>query len=152
MEPLSTLSCAHCGKDFTLNSRGKHRKFCSASCRSLSYYHSNERYKGGVVERSCARQKQLRQENDERLNAYKVEKGCAQCGYNANPRALQCNHINPLEKSFTVSTQIGHKPWADILSELVKCEILCANCHAIHSYDNKHSRVRRNPGLDKTGA
>jgi endogenous inhibitor of DNA gyrase (YacG/DUF329 family) len=143
METLPTLSCAQCGVEFTLNSRGRHKKFCSASCRSLAYYHSNAEYKQKVLEKSSSRQKRLRQENDEKLNSYKIEKGCAHCGFNSNPRALQCNHINPLEKSFQISSHISSKSWTEILSELGKCEILCANCHAIHSYDNKHSQIRR---------
>jgi hypothetical protein len=60
---------------------------------------------------------------------------CSGCGED-HPAALQFHHIDPKEKSFSLSTKtLGATkkfPWEDVLEELKKCQILCANCHAKH--------------------
>ena len=75
------------------------------------------------------------------MNKIKTDKGCEMCGYNANPVALQFDHIDPATKlvsatgrRVTPSSMLGYSQ-AMILSEIAKCRILCANCHAIHSYE-----------------
>jgi hypothetical protein len=54
---------------------------------------------------------------------------CKICGYNKCNAALQFHHKNPAEKDFTISmaTSWGFEK---IKSELDKCVLLCANCHA----------------------
>lgn len=60
---------------------------------------------------------------------------CEECGEN-HPACLQFHHINPEEKSFSLSTKTLAAtiqfPWEVILEELKKCKLLCANCHAKH--------------------
>lgn len=73
----------------------------------------------------------------QRLQDIKTASGCVECGFNAHPAALDFNHRNPLEKEFTLSKEIWH-PWEVIEVEIAKCDILCANCHRIHTYNNKH--------------
>jgi hypothetical protein len=30
-----------------------------------------------------------------------------------------------------------------LLAEIAKCEILCANCHRVHTFENRHWRTKR---------
>jgi hypothetical protein len=53
---------------------------------------------------------------------------CILCGYNKCLGALCFHHINPAEKSFTISGKT--KAYQKLLLESEKCVILCANCHA----------------------
>lgn len=84
------------------------------------------------------------------LKRYKVRKGCVKCGYNKNAQALQFNHINPKEKLFLIA-QKAHKLYLGRHSkgkkmlrlELSKCEVMCANCHSIHTYEQKHYAVHK---------
>ena len=84
------------------------------------------------------------------LKRYKVRKGCAKCGYNKNAQALQFNHINPEDKCFLIATK-AHKIYLsrhtknkrDIKAELAKCEVLCANCHCIVTFEEKHFGAKR---------
>lgn len=70
-----------------------------------------------------------------RMNEYKREKGCLLCEEN-DPVALVFHHINPEEKSFTISEFTHHK-WMDILLEIKKCVVVCRNCHSkIHAHDS----------------
>ena len=77
------------------------------------------------------------------VNRFKTKCGCKKCGYNEHPVALHLNHINPANKFISVSHMIGqHKPWSIIKEEIRKCEVLCANCHSIHTYEKQHWRNR----------
>ena len=60
-----------------------------------------------------------------------LEKGgkCSICGYSKCIRALEFHHLNPEEKSFTVSQNLN-KAWKLLEMEIGKCVLLCANCHA----------------------
>jgi hypothetical protein len=59
---------------------------------------------------------------------------CTYCGYDKCIQALQCHHINPKEKNFTISGST--KSWEEIKREALKCELVCANCH-IEIHTNK---------------
>ena len=56
-------------------------------------------------------------------------KGCLDCGEN-DIRVLELDHISPENKSFSVSqaVKLGYS-WDEVLVEIEKCQILCANCH-----------------------
>ena len=114
MATLHSVSCKHCG---TVNQvKNKRQTFCDDKCR-----------------------KQFRRA---KIAKIKTDLGCARCGYNEHPAALDFNHIDPEAKSFHVA-QDATRSWAKIEEEIAKCEVLCANCHRIHSYDNHHSRIRK---------
>jgi hypothetical protein len=66
---------------------------------------------------------------------YKLSRGCIDCGYKEHPAALHFDHIDPSEKSCDVASLIGTgRIWATILIEAQKCEIRCANCHAVKTW------------------
>lgn len=65
----------------------------------------------------------------ERLDKYKLEKGCIQCGYNKCSEALDFDHIGN-NKTDCVSNMMRHGlAWSTILAEIDKCELVCSNCH-----------------------
>lgn len=66
---------------------------------------------------------------------YKSNLVCEECGFD-NPVALQFHHINPKDKEFTISSNIINRSRDEILQEINKCKVLCANCHLIH-HSNK---------------
>ena len=55
--------------------------------------------------------------------------GCNRCGYSKSTSALQFHHRQPSEKAFHINHAMGMK-WESLLQEVMKCELLCANCHA----------------------
>lgn len=64
---------------------------------------------------------------------------CSNCGFD-DFRALQFHHRNPKEKKFNVSTAIGKGYGYDkIMTEIEKCDVLCANCHSILEYEKKQN-------------
>ncbi len=112
--------CDTCGGHFL---QGKPwAKYCSSTCknnaRSKKVTNSN-----------------FHQGRREILNSIKVDAGCAKCGYNEHPAALQFHHAYG-EKSFDVSR--GPKVSRDrLIAEICKCTILCANCHSVITFNEQ---------------
>jgi hypothetical protein len=77
------------------------------------------------------------------IQRYKMFCGCKVCGYKKHPVALHLNHKDPMEKKGMLSKVIKSWGWDKIKEEIRKCEVLCANCHSIHTYEEKHWKVRR---------
>ena len=79
------------------------------------------------------------------INTIKVERGCANCGYNKHSAALDFNHRDPSTKSFNVS-QDPKVALEKLMKEIDKCDVLCANCHRIHTQNEKHNWTARKCG------
>ena len=62
------------------------------------------------------------------LGLVKSEAGCYDCG-ERDPIVLDFDHRVPKDKDFTISDQIRDRDWYDILNEIVKCDVVCSNCH-----------------------
>jgi len=65
---------------------------------------------------------------------------CVRCGYDEHPRALDFHHIDPSHKKFRISNFIDARGFSDknkkeLLEELKKCIVLCANCHRLEHSD-----------------
>ena len=83
--------------------------------------------------------KQRRAVRREYIASKKMEQGCCKCGYNAHPAALHFDHIDRSTKSGGLA-QAASEGWSfeRIDEEIAKCQVLCANCHSIHTYELKH--------------
>lgn len=68
------------------------------------------------------------------LNRLKTKSGCKKCGYDKFACALHFHHIEP--KSFEISKQM-HRPLRELIEEIRKCIILCANCHSVEHLNKK---------------
>ena len=78
-----------------------------------------------------------------KLNAYKKEKKCARCGFD-DPRALHFHHLDPKNKKRSVSNMVSmNYSWKSIAKEIEKCEVLCANCHAIIHSEEKEKHLKK---------
>jgi hypothetical protein len=67
----------------------------------------------------------------------KLDHGCKDCGYNTNPYALQFDHINDDKKNSVSNLIRSDYSWKTILEEIDKCEVRCANCHAVRTHERK---------------
>ena len=123
------VNCIVCGKPLI----GNQIKFCSEECKCKWYYenHKEDQYQYAV------------QKNDKRLNTklklvlYKGGK-CEKCGYNRNLAALQFHHILPNTKKFGLNGRnILSSSEQELLEEVNKCVLLCANCHAEEHYPQR---------------
>lgn len=111
---------------------------------ALRRYEANrERRIGGVTAR--------RKANADWLAAYKVEVGCIDCGYRAHPAALHFDHRDPATKDFILSQ--ATRTMDKLVAEVAKCDVRCANCHAVRTVTERHNSFRRTggPGSGRVG-
>ena len=66
------------------------------------------------------------------LRIIKQEMGCIDCGYDANPVALEFDHVRG-DKLFNLSTGGAWRSITAVQTELEKCVVRCSNCHHIRS-------------------
>jgi hypothetical protein len=64
------------------------------------------------------------------LDAYKVAHGCIDCGYKKHHAALHFDHVRG-EKKLNVCFA---KSITQAKAEIEKCEVRCANCHAVKTF------------------
>jgi hypothetical protein len=83
----------------------------------------------------------LRVERRALLDAIKLERGCADCGYRAHAVALDFDHVRG-EKVDNVGTLAARSSMARLLAEIEKCEVVCANCHRVRTHARRLDRNR----------
>ena len=130
MATLSKIPCRNCGVEL----KGKQIKFCSNRCKQASYVAADPSKKK-------AYQRAKREEYKAWAQEIKLERGCARCGYNEHACALDFNHLDPNEKGYRISSDVTTKE--KLLEEVSKCEVLCANCHRVHTLLNDHYNITR---------
>jgi hypothetical protein len=59
---------------------------------------------------------------------------CHNCSYSKNYYALDFHHIDPTQKDAQLSDLFKEAGWAKVKAEVLKCKLLCANCHREHHY------------------
>ena len=71
------------------------------------------------------------------VNKIKLQRGCENkdCKWQGDflPGMLHFDHLDPNEKSFTISRRIDALSLSRIIKEISKCRVLCANCHMKHT-------------------
>lgn len=85
---------------------------------------------------------------------YKASVGCEECG-ESDSRALDLHHVDPSTKHASLSPvyRENGKPrrggntwssmrWDELVEELRKCRVLCANCHRKVTHPRPSSVVR----------
>ena len=72
--------------------------------------------------------------------ARKVLFGCVDCGYNKHPEALQFDHRPGVVKTGNISQWSGSID--SLIAEMDKCDVVCANCHAIRTAIRRDEKER----------
>ena len=76
----------------------------------------------------------------------KLEVGaCEACGLEVKKDNYMCfdwNHIDPTNKTFIVS-RARYTTVDNILTEIAKCNLLCAVCHRLHTQESMQSYGQR---------
>jgi hypothetical protein len=123
--------CSKCLESKQLNEfpkrKNKHHCWCKPCNKT---YHQNywktspERRK--IIKSNLA---ELRKEIHTKIIDYLVTHPCTHCGEN-NLLTLEFDHLH--DKKFNISHAIKRVyGWDKIKAEIDKCQVLCANCHAI---------------------
>ena len=59
---------------------------------------------------------------------------CVDCGGEFHPVAMNWHHRDPLTKTADVGALVGKGNKAVLLAEIAKCDLICANCHALRTW------------------
>jgi hypothetical protein len=69
------------------------------------------------------------------INSYK-DVPCKDCGVKYPSYVMDFDHISD-NKSFTVSDGSANQSIEKLITEIKKCEVVCANCHRIRTHKRK---------------
>ena len=85
-------------------------------------------------------QKEKRAKNRKLIRRWKMMKGCVDCGYKGHFAALHLDHIDPKTKHTHTTGAALDYAWAKprLKAEIAKCQVRCATCHAIRTYEERH--------------
>jgi hypothetical protein len=92
----------------------------------------NREYQNGPQGRAWRKKRWA--ERRPRVDAIKLERGCADCGYRRAPEALDFDHRDKAGKTWNVSQLALSCAWERVLAEIAKCDVRCANCHRIKTF------------------
>ena len=74
-----------------------------------------------------------------RLNQHlKAFGSCADCGGRFHPASMEWDHVPGHTKHDDVSSLARAGKTRQFHAELAKCELVCANCHAVRSYERRN--------------
>lgn len=73
-------------------------------------------------------------------NQLKIERGCADCGIRSpeHPEIFDFDHIPGSSKIASVAAFLTKGTMDDLIAEVAKCEVVCANCHRIRTQQRDH--------------
>lgn len=91
--------------------------------RSKEHYEAN---KSSYLSRNQRKKAKLQKERFGFLMDYFQAHPCADCG-ETDPVVLDFDHLR--DKEFSIGNQLIIRSWAQILAEIEKCDVVCANCH-----------------------
>jgi hypothetical protein len=67
---------------------------------------------------------------------------CADCKNGFPTVVMEFDHRDPGTKSYTVSRMVMFATFDEIRTEAAKCDIVCANCHRMRTYRQRHTLER----------
>jgi hypothetical protein len=94
-----------------------------AGQRSYAIHQAERREKGAAKRRT----------RKDFVNHIKLAEGCVDCGYDEFFGALHFDHINPETKNGMIGNML-YGPYRRLMDEIKKCEVRCANCHAVKTW------------------
>jgi IS30 family transposase len=95
---------------------------CSKS--TISYHLGD-----GQVEKSNKRSEKRREEMIRVISKIKEDSGCVDCKVKHEYHALHFDHVRG-KKIDNISKMIKWYTYNEVMEEIKKCDIVCANCHA----------------------
>ena len=110
------------------------KEFTKEHRANLSKYWRNGQYSNLT---GAERTKRNRQRKQGAMLWYKMAHGCVDCGI-SDPRVLDFDHAQG-EKEFNLK-DVKSKPLVEILTEIEKCDVVCANCHRIRTQERIDSK------------
>lgn len=113
-------------------------------------------YKTSLIVRlkSKARLKALRTKKPEHFKQYETQRqrdhkavvetlkqdACVDCGKTYAPCTMDFDHVRG-EKRIAVANLTGHHSRETVISEIEKCDLVCANCHRVRTWERRRAKI-----------
>lgn len=138
-----TKKCSRCNKTKNQEEFRKHKRnidglhiWCKTCCRE----YDRDWYKktGGPTPKRLSQIRRWRQNRTEEFNNRYKSHPCADCRQIYHPAAMQFDHLG--DKKFNLGDMKTQLSWEELDKEIEKCELVCANCHAVRTWKRKHNK------------
>ena len=127
-------TCGRCGEEKPLDDFAWRRKAkdqrdnycrpCRAEYKQEHYRANRQRY----IDNAAKRRVRMLEERIAWLVDYLDQHPCVDCGLD-DVVVLEFDHLDPDEKEFPIARGLRDRNWGDVLREIEKCDVVCANCH-----------------------
>ena len=130
--------CGRCGKKRLIKFFNKRRgnqfhsycRDCHKAANRIHYLNNKQAH----LEKAYERRAYLRQLINEAKS-----KPCADCGMTYPFYVMDFDHRE--DKNFAISQAWRARSWSEVLAEIEKCDVVCANCHRERTYHRKPELV-----------
>ena len=123
--------CGRCGRNrlskfFNRRRENQLHSYCRDCHKAANQAHYLAN-KQAHLEKATKRRAHLRQ----LINEMKA-RPCADCGVTYPPYVMDFDHRE--DKRFSISQAWRARSWRQVLAEIEKCDVVCANCHRERTY------------------
>lgn len=136
----TTRYCGRCGREQALDQFHRAKDGHQLWCKSCKREHAAAHYQAN----RARRQAQNLRRHTEFLRWYtalKAGRPCTDCGHAFHPVAMHWDHLPGRSKTADLAALARRGSRKRVLDEIAKCELVCANCHAIRSHRRREERV-----------
>jgi hypothetical protein len=134
--------CPKCNQEkleteFSKRKNGKSQSYCK-DCRKVycrQHYHNNKLKHNS---RRTKLKKKHYDEQSQKIRDIKSNKKCCDCDKSFPACVMQFDHVNS-DKFTNISDMPGKYNWSKIEKEILKCDLVCANCHCIRTYNRRNN-------------
>jgi hypothetical protein len=141
---VETRCCRRCGEEKPVTEFHRWRDDYQWWCKPCRRDYAAAHYQ---------RHKARRQAQNERRQAafmawytsLKAGKPCADCGGLFHPAAMHWDHLPGQEKKATLGYLAKRGNRRRVLEEIAKCELVCANCHAVRTFVGRGVATSQDP-------
>ena len=128
----------------------KRCSFCKKTKSFDGFHRRGKSYQNRCIECRKKTDKVFYDKNKKKIYAQKTERGkellkwhrelkskipCTDCKKRFHPVAMQWDHLPQFEKGYAISVMVSDGfSKESIMDEIKKCELVCANCHAVRTH------------------
>lgn len=124
--------------EFPIRTGAKRHGICKECFRAYSRTHY-KKYRQRYLDRAAAQRAEL----IAWVRNLKKSTPCADCKLHFPYYVMDFDHLDGDEKAFGIAIAIQHSySWRRLRAEIEKCEIVCANCHRIRTFQRMMAERR----------
>ena len=133
---MNTKSCTKCKVEKDTKEFSKKGKGFASYCKPCQNEYSKEHYKKNKEKHNARRYaltKKTRIEHREKIRQIKESTPCYDCNVQYPSCVMEFDHLK--DKIANIADMLGKFGWETIEKEMAKCDIVCANCHRIRTWN-----------------